>query len=32
MKHLELFAGVGGFRMAMDLLTADNIMEIETVA
>ena len=26
MRHLELFAGIGGFRRAMDLLTQDHIM------
>ena len=31
MKHLELFAGIGGFRRAMDLLTKDNIMKFHCV-
>lgn len=31
MTHLELFAGVGGFRRAMDLLSKDNIMPFNTV-
>ncbi len=31
MKHLELFAGIGGFRRAMDLLTKDNVMEFRCV-
>lgn len=31
MKHLELFAGVGGFRRAMDLLTQDRIMDFSCV-
>lgn len=31
MRHLELFAGIGGFRRAMDLLTQDNIMEFRCV-
>ena len=31
MKHLELFAGIGGFRRAMDLLTKDNVMEFHCV-
>ena len=31
MKHLELFAGVGGFRRAMDLLTSDAVMTFHTV-
>ena len=31
MKHLELFAGIGGFRRAMDLLTKDNIMEFDCI-
>lgn len=32
MKHVELFAGVGGFRRAMDLVTLDLEFPIETVA
>lgn len=31
MKHLELFAGIGGFRRAMDLLTKDDVMDFESV-
>lgn len=31
MKHLELFAGIGGFRRAMDILTKDLIMEFHCV-
>ena len=31
MKHLELFAGIGGFRRALDLLSADGIMSFESV-
>jgi DNA (cytosine-5)-methyltransferase 1 len=31
MKHLELFAGIGGFRRAMDLLTKDNVMNFSCV-
>ena len=31
MRHLELFAGIGGFRRAMDLLTQDNIMNFHCV-
>ena len=31
MKHLELFAGIGGFRRAMDLLTKDNVMDFHCV-
>ncbi len=31
MRHLELFAGIGGFRRAMDLLTQDNIMDFSCV-
>lgn len=31
MKHLELFAGIGGFRRAMDLLTVDNVMNFSCV-
>ena len=31
MKHLELFAGIGGFRRALDLLSADGIMPFECV-
>ena len=32
MKHVELFAGVGGFRRAMDLITQDLGFLIQTVA
>lgn len=31
MNHLELFAGIGGFRRAMDLLTHDGIMDFQTI-
>jgi DNA (cytosine-5)-methyltransferase 1 len=31
MKHLELFAGIGGFRRAIDLLAKDNNMDIDCV-
>lgn len=31
MRHLELFAGIGGFRRAMDLLMNDNIMNFHSV-
>ena len=31
MRHLELFAGIGGFRHAMDLLQADGVMHFESV-
>lgn len=31
MTHLELFAGIGGFRRAMDLLTQDGIMPFNTI-
>ena len=31
MKHLELFAGIGGFRKAMDLLTKDQIMSFNCI-
>lgn len=31
MKHIELFAGIGGFRRALDLLTQDNVMRFESV-
>lgn len=31
MKHLELFAGIGGFRRALDLLTKDGILQFESV-
>lgn len=31
MKHLELFAGIGGFRRATDLLTIDGVMNFESV-
>ena len=32
MNHVELFAGVGGFRRAMDLITRDLDFPIQTVA
>ena len=32
MNHVELFAGVGGFRRAMDLITHDLAFPIQTVA
>lgn len=31
MKHLELFAGIGGFRRALDLLSKDKIMKFESI-
>jgi DNA (cytosine-5)-methyltransferase 1 len=31
MTHLELFAGIGGFRRAMDLLSQDGIMLFDCV-
>lgn len=31
MRHLELFAGIGGFRRAMDILTNDHIMEFHCI-
>ena len=31
MNHLELFAGIGGFRRAMDLLTQDGVMDFRCV-
>ena len=31
MRHLELFAGIGGFRRAMDLLTKDRIMNFNCI-
>ena len=31
MTHLELFAGIGGFRRAMDLLTQDNVMNFNCI-
>ena len=31
MTHLELFAGIGGFRRALDLLTQDGVMNFESV-
>ena len=31
MTHLELFAGIGGFRRALDLLTLDGIMPFKCV-
>ena len=32
MNHVELFAGIGGFRRAMDLIARDLDFPIETVA
>lgn len=31
MRHLELFAGIGGFRRALDLLSKDKVMQFECV-
>jgi DNA (cytosine-5)-methyltransferase 1 len=31
MKHLELFAGIGGFRRALDLLTNDGVMDFQSI-
>ena len=31
MRHLELFAGIGGFRRAMDLLSLDGVMQFESI-
>lgn len=31
MNHLELFAGIGGFRRAMDLLTQDGVMNFNCI-
>lgn len=31
MNHLELFAGIGGFRRALDLLTKDKVMCVNTI-
>lgn len=31
MNHLELFAGIGGFRMAMNYIQADGLMEFHNV-
>lgn len=31
MNHLELFAGIGGFRRALDLLSKDGIMDFKSV-
>ena len=31
MRHLELFAGIGGLRRAMDLLTQDHIMNFHCI-
>lgn len=31
MNHLELFAGIGGFRRALDLLTEDGVMNFDTI-
>ncbi len=31
MRHLELFAGIGGFRRAMDLLSHDGVMRFDCV-
>ena len=32
MKHVELFAGIGGFRRAMDLISKDMGIDIESIA
>ena len=32
MKHIELFAGIGGFRKAMDLIAEDLMFPIQTIA
>ena len=32
MNHVELFAGIGGFRRAMDLISIDSKIKIKTVA
>ena len=31
MRHLELFAGIGGFRRAMDLLSKDHILQFDCI-
>ena len=31
MRHLELFAGIGGFRRALDLLSSDQVMTFDSV-
>ena len=31
MKHLELFAGIGGFRQALELLTKDGVMSFQNI-
>src|SRR5574344_985200 len=31
-NHLELFAGIGGFRRAMDLISKDTALKIKTIA
>ena len=31
MTHLELFAGIGGFRRALDLLTKDKVMRFRSI-
>ena len=31
MRHLELFAGIGGFRRAFDLLSKDGLMQFESI-
>ena len=31
MRHLELFAGIGGFRRALDLLSHDGVMQFDCV-
>lgn len=31
MKHLELFAGIGGFRRATDLLSIDGVMKFDSI-
>ena len=32
MKHVELFAGIGGFRRAMDLISKDMGIDVESIA
>lgn len=31
MRHLELFSGIGGFRMAMDLIQQDGLMQFQHI-
>ena len=31
MRHLELFAGIGGFRQALELLTKDGVMSFQNI-